>query len=271
MYTDEQYINKVGLEGAFRLHVLNDVHGPYSRRFLKDSGLKTGMSVLDIGCGTGTMSCWIASQIGRDGKVYAADFSKEQLDLAERNAKLKGIDNIEFLQLSVYDLNKITMRFDMVYCRYFLLHLKNIDYALSIIKNKIKKDGIIACEEPTISTAFCYPQSAAYKKSRELISKLAETKKLDFEIGLKLKQKLIGMGFSNIDVSLVQPILKNSHEKKLIKLILEEYAPHCIKNNLSSFSEVTAVINDLNELIVNDNFFIGLPRTTQIYAKNPQQ
>ena len=44
--------------------VVNEVHGPDTRAFLQRAGLKSGMRVADIGCGIGTISCWMAEQVG---------------------------------------------------------------------------------------------------------------------------------------------------------------------------------------------------------------
>lgn len=264
---DGQYINKVGFDGAFRLHILNEVHGAYSREFLQRIGLTKGMSVLDIGCGTGTMSCWIASQIGSEGKVYAVDFSAEQIHIAKKNAQLKGINNIVFIHASVYDIDKFNIFFDLIYSRYFILHLGQIEKALDILFSKLNSDGIIACEEPTISTGFCYPFSEPYKKSRQLMAKLAEIEGLDFEIGLKLREKLDTAGFTGVDINLVQPTLKNSYERMLMGLMVKECEQNYIKHNLSTRDEISSLIRGLDEISHDEKYLIGFPRTTQAYGQ----
>ena len=70
------YILEVGQKGVDRLHRLDDILGPYSRRFLLDAGLAQGMKVIEFGCGTGNMTKWIAEQIGPDGRIVAVDSSE---------------------------------------------------------------------------------------------------------------------------------------------------------------------------------------------------
>ena len=58
-------------------------------------GLKPGMSVADIGCGTGYLSERIAPRILPGGIVYGVDIQKEMLDLLVPKMKAKGIVNVK--------------------------------------------------------------------------------------------------------------------------------------------------------------------------------
>lgn len=57
--------------------------------------LKPGISVLDCGCGPGTITRDIARQV-LPGRVTGVDFSADQVALATRDAKAQGIANAEF-------------------------------------------------------------------------------------------------------------------------------------------------------------------------------
>src|ERR1700752_4393831 len=91
------YVVQVGEAGKTRLDLLNNVFGPYSERFLNLAGLKNGMHVLDVGCGTGNMSCKIAELIGTTGSVVGIDNSAEQLLIAQEQAKKNKLTNTNFI------------------------------------------------------------------------------------------------------------------------------------------------------------------------------
>ena len=58
-------------------------------------GLKPGMSVADIGCGTGYFAERMARKVGPDGVVYGVDIQQEMLDLMQRKMRLKQIKNVK--------------------------------------------------------------------------------------------------------------------------------------------------------------------------------
>ena len=56
--------------------------------------LKPGMSVADIGAGSGYYSSRIAKRIGPTGRVYATDIQQGMIDILERRIKNEGLTNV---------------------------------------------------------------------------------------------------------------------------------------------------------------------------------
>ncbi len=64
----------------------------YREKTLDLAGLKRGESVLDIGCGTGTLAIAAKQRVGPAGKVYGVDASPEMLARAGRKANKAGAE-----------------------------------------------------------------------------------------------------------------------------------------------------------------------------------
>jgi ubiquinone/menaquinone biosynthesis C-methylase UbiE len=58
-------------------------------------GLKPGMTVAEVGAGTGYVSLRMAKRVRTSGKVYANDLQPEMLILLRNNAAKAGISNVE--------------------------------------------------------------------------------------------------------------------------------------------------------------------------------
>ena len=58
-------------------------------------GLKPGMNVADIGCGTGYLSERMALRIAPGGVVFGVDIQQEMLDLLARKMREKKIENVK--------------------------------------------------------------------------------------------------------------------------------------------------------------------------------
>jgi SAM-dependent methyltransferase len=60
------------------------------------ASLKTGETVVDLGCGGG-FDCFLASkEVGKSGKVIGVDMTPEMVKKARENAEKAGVGNIEF-------------------------------------------------------------------------------------------------------------------------------------------------------------------------------
>lgn len=57
-------------------------------------GLREGMTIAEIGSGTGYFARRLARAVGPSGKVYAVDIQPEMLELLKEKAKEEGITNI---------------------------------------------------------------------------------------------------------------------------------------------------------------------------------
>ena len=97
----DDYVLTTGDNGADRLRLLDKVYGASTRRMLLEAGLRPGMRVLDVACGVGTVTCWIAEQVGERGAVVAADISPDQLAVARETwASCEGLQPVEFIEAS---------------------------------------------------------------------------------------------------------------------------------------------------------------------------
>ncbi len=61
---------------------------------LKAIGLKPGMTVAEVGAGTGYVALRMARRVGPTGKVYANDVQPEMLRMLRANASKAGLTNV---------------------------------------------------------------------------------------------------------------------------------------------------------------------------------
>ncbi|GIK97134.1 MAG: methyltransferase, TIGR04290 family protein [Alphaproteobacteria bacterium] len=100
----------------------------------------SGLSVLDIGCNAGFYSIEMKRR-GAD-RVLGIDFDPEYLEQARFAAEVSGVE-IEFRQLSVYDVAAIGERFDVVLFMGVLYHLRHPLLALDLIREHAARDLFI--------------------------------------------------------------------------------------------------------------------------------
>ena len=101
-----------------------------------------GKSVLDIGCNAGFYSL----EMKRRGaaRVLAIDYDEGYLQQARFAAEVTGLD-IEFAQLSAYDVGALGERFDLVLFLGVLYHLRHPLLALDLIREHVVGD-LFVCQ-----------------------------------------------------------------------------------------------------------------------------
>lgn len=120
---------------AFHFHWLTRWYDPIMRRLFPESGIKTaliaqariqpGQDVLDVGCGTGTLTVMI-TQIQPDAGVNGLDMDPQILDIARRKAEQTG-ETIVLQQGTATCLPYPDESFDHVFASLMLHHLTRQD------------------------------------------------------------------------------------------------------------------------------------------------
>lgn len=91
-------------------------------RIIRLAGLERGMSVLDIGCGTGTLAIAASRHVGSSGTVYGIDASPPMIARANRKAHKAGV-HVVFQLAAAEQLPYPDHRFDVVLSTLMLHHL----------------------------------------------------------------------------------------------------------------------------------------------------
>jgi tRNA (mo5U34)-methyltransferase len=122
-------------------HALGDYPSQKWRRFAAALPQDlSGRSVLDIGCNGG----FYAIEMKRRGaaRVLGVDWDEAYLKQARFAAKVLDLD-IEYRQLSVYDVGALGERFDVVLFMGVLYHLRHPLLALDLIREHVASDMLV--------------------------------------------------------------------------------------------------------------------------------
>lgn len=104
-------------------------------------GLKPGMSIADVGAGTGIYEPVFSKAVGANGKVYAVDISKPLLAFIEKNMKEAGITNVTTIVGTGTATNLPPNSVDVVFTSDVYHHFEYPQATLADIRRALKDGG----------------------------------------------------------------------------------------------------------------------------------
>ncbi len=112
-------------------------------RVLAAIGIKPGMSVADVGAGTGFYSRLFASAVGKEGWVYAVDISPRFLEHINKQAETEDIQNITSVLGTRKSTRLPTNSVDVVFICDTYHHFEQPQSTLASIHKALKPGGIL--------------------------------------------------------------------------------------------------------------------------------
>ncbi|EXU64379.1 methyltransferase [Streptomyces sp. PRh5] len=116
-----------------RLQALAAAYDPSSFRRLTALGVRPGWRCLDAGAGCGTVSRWLADQVGAQGEVVACD-------LHTRFLREGDCTRLTVVECDLAAPPSLGM-FDLVHVRFTLSHMRNRDAVLSSLVSLVRPGG----------------------------------------------------------------------------------------------------------------------------------
>lgn len=154
-------------------------------------------NVLDIGCGSGTMSFYLASKVKN---VLGIDISKNAIEACSKSKKVLKINNVNFRQM-VFPKEYPQEKFDLIVCFEVIEHLEDDLEAIEKIYELLNKNGLLILSTPSKNAP---------------LHRLGYTKKFDKKVGhlrrystedlFKIVNKA---GFQIIEVHKKEGVLRN--------------------------------------------------------------
>jgi len=259
------YVLATGAAAAYRLRILHQVYGPGTREVLWSAGIRGGMHVADIGCGVGQVTADLAMLVGSAGDVVGVDLSRAQLAQAESMCRQRGFTNVSWVAASAEATGLPTASFDLVYCRFLLLHLVDPDAALREMHRLLRPGGVLVCEDGDILSAGSEPPSALGLFA-DLFGALGPRRRVDYTLGRRLFQMVRAAGFWPANVAFNQPAFVRGEEKWLLELSVAEAAPALVEEGLISEDALREVLQTMRGLARDETVLAIMPRMAQVSA-----
>ena len=126
----------------FPAHVetLDEAEEEMLKLYAKRAGLEDGMRILDLGCGWGSLSLWLAEAFPHS-QIVALSNSSLQKKYILKQAKELGLNNIEVLTRDINKFRGVKDKFDRILSIEMLEHVRNYESLFARIADWLQPDG----------------------------------------------------------------------------------------------------------------------------------
>ena len=164
--------------------------------------LEPGMSVMDCGCGPGTITVGLA-KIVAPGKVVAFDVVEEQVRIARNHAEEAGVANVEFRVADIYEIPFPNDTFDAVYVNAVLEHLNQPMEALKEVRRVLKPSGVVGVRDVDHGGDVVAPKEGHYVTLLDIYVEVWKSPHMggDPMMGRHLRSFLRRAGFTDVEAT----------------------------------------------------------------------
>jgi len=191
----------------------------HARRSVADSAayfaphLRKGMSLLDLGCGPGSITIELAALVS-PGTVVGIDAEPSVIVTAEKSADGQGARNVRFEVADAYRLPFEDDTFDAAHAHQVLQHLTDPVAALTELRRVVRPGGLIGVRDADYETMVHWPAFTGIERWRELYCQIADSLGAEPRTGRMLIAWARRAGFTDLEVSTSTWTFANAAERK---------------------------------------------------------
>ena len=179
----------------------------HSRRGAADSAayllahLRTGMDLLDVGCGPASITADLAERVA-PGRVVALDAAAGALEAARATLRDRGLsEQVEVTSGDVMALPFEDASFDVVHAHQVLQHLADPVGALAEMRRVTRPGGIVAVRDAVYSAMTWFPEPAGLEQWRSVYMATARANGGEPDAGSRLLSWARAAGFTDVTAS----------------------------------------------------------------------
>ncbi|GGN29326.1 SAM-dependent methyltransferase [Actinoplanes campanulatus] len=159
--------------------------------------LSSGISLLDVGCGPGTITAELAELVA-PGRVTALEQTGEALGLARAEIARRGLANVDFAVGDVHALDFPDDSFDVVHAHQVLQHVADPVRALREMRRVTRPGGVVAARDSDYAAFTWFPLTPGLDEWLDLYQRVARGNGGEPDAGRRLLSWARAAGFTDV-------------------------------------------------------------------------
>jgi ubiquinone/menaquinone biosynthesis C-methylase UbiE len=226
--------------------------------------LMPGLSLLDVGCGPGTITADLARRLGT-GTVVGIDLAEEVVELARDQHPTPSGAELSFQVGDVYALDFTDETFDIVFAHQVLQHLGRPVDAVAEMRRVLKPGGLLAVRDADYGAFAWFPADPVLDRWLDVYHQLTAHNHAEADAGRNLKAWVRAAGFHDVVATSSNWTFQSDEEREwwggiwADRIHHSEFARQCLEYGLADASDLSAFSDAFQRWIKDpDGVFIAV-------------
>ena len=256
-------------ESARLLRQAEELSG-HSAALLDMVGLRPGQSAIDLGCGPRGVLDLLADRVSPGGRVVGLDADPAHTAAAAGFAAARGLIGVEVMTADARSTGLPSGSFDLVKARTLLVNVPDPAELVAEMTRLARPGGWVACLEPDVASAWCYPPHPAFERICEIFPVVFSRNGASLTIGRQVPELLRAAGLEVAGVEARVQMYPVGHSRRTIRPdLLRSTRTQVVAMGLASGAELDdldaaarAHLDDPRTIVVSGLLFL-------VWARKP--
>jgi SAM-dependent methyltransferase len=251
-----------------RLRAQAVVWSPLTDRVIAKAGLADGMTTLDAGCGPGEVMRLMAKRVGPTGSVHGIDIDAAVGAYGLAQMQKDDVGQVHFHAANLLDDTVIPgAPFDLVYCRFLLLHMDDPVKMVRRLAALTKPGGTLVAMDYVMDTVRVAPNHPVFARGIEILLGTLSGAGRSIDAGVRLGEWFVKAGLQMPHGTDMQGILEVTHADTMLAKVVAGMGAGAIKMGLATAEEMARLPDEIRSIAAKGEHLTHWPTVTAAWTR----
>ena len=251
-----------------RLRVQAQIWAPFTDRVLAQAGLGEGMTALDAGCGPCEVMRLMGRRVGPTGSVTGVDIDPAVGALGLKRLRKEEKGNFQFHAADLMRSDALPdALFDLVYCRFLLMHLDDPVAMLRRLAALTKPGGTLVVMDYVMNTLQFAPFDPVLARGIEIVNGTLAAGGRPLNAGVRLGEWFRAAGLPMPHGTDMQGRLEVMGSDSMLAKTVAGFGPQGVRFGLASEDEIARLPDEIRAIASRGEHCFHWPNVTAAWTR----